>query len=191
MSPNPLPPGLKLARDVMTSAEEAALIERIEASGLAYYAYDPGNPRSSTSFGWKYDFQSDRFVPCAAIPEGFSAIADRAAEFAGLACDDFAECLLNRYEPGAVIQPHCDKPVWEHVIGISLGAPATMVFRHQDSGEERPVALPPRSIYLLADDARYVWQHSLPPMQSTRYSITFRTFSAEGLRRLEQCSAEI
>jgi DNA oxidative demethylase len=66
-----------------------------------------------------------------------------------------------------------------------------MVFRHPDSGEERPVPLPPRSLYVLAEDARYVWQHSLPPMRGTRYSITFRSFSAEGLRRLEECPAEI
>ena len=45
--------------------------------------------------------------------------------------------------------------------------------------------------YLLADDARFVSQHSLPPMGGTRYSITFRTFSAEGLRRLEACAEEI
>jgi alkylated DNA repair protein (DNA oxidative demethylase) len=66
-----------------------------------------------------------------------------------------------------------------------------MVFRHGESGEERAVTLAPRSMYLLAGDARYVWQHSLPPMQGTRWSITFRSFSAEGLRRLEDCAAEI
>ena len=63
--------------------------------------------------------------------------------------EHFAECLLNRYEPGAIIQPHLDKPVWEHVICVSLGAPATMIFRHQEMGEERSVALPPRSMYVL------------------------------------------
>lgn len=191
MPPIAMPPGLKLAQDVMTPADEAALIALIEGSGLAYSAYDPGNTRSSTSYGWKYDYANDSFVPCKPIPEGFRAIADTAAALAGLAYDDFAECLLNRYEPGAVIQPHLDKPVWEHVVGISLGVPTTMVFREPTSGEERPVELPPRSLYVLAGDARYVWQHSLPPMQGTRYSITFRTFSAEGLRRLEECPAEI
>jgi alkylated DNA repair dioxygenase AlkB len=191
MPPIATPPGLKLAQDVLTPAEEADLIALIEASGLAYSAYDPGNTRSSTSYGWKYDFANDSFVPCKPMPEGFRAIADKAAAFAGLVYKDFAECLLNRYEPGAVIQPHLDKPVWEHVVGVSLGVPTTMVFREPASGEERPVELPPRSIYVLAGDARHVWQHSLPPMQGTRHSITFRSFSAEGLRRLEHCQAEI
>lgn len=184
-------PGLKRAYDILTPDEEAALIVLIETSGLAYSAYDPGNRRSSASYGWKYDYATDSFAPCAPIPEGFRAIADKAAAFSGLAYGDFAECLLNRYEPGAVIQPHLDKPVWEQVIGVSLGVPTTMIFREPGSGEEQPIELLPRSIYMLAGDARHVWQHSLPPMQGTRYSITFRSFSAEGLRRLEQCPAEV
>jgi alkylated DNA repair protein (DNA oxidative demethylase) len=191
MPSHQIPPGLKLSQEVMDPAEEAALIHLIENAGLEYYAYDPDNPRSSKSYGWKYDFLKDTFVPCEPLPGGFAAIAQQAAAFAGLSPRDFAECLLNRYEPGAIIQPHCDKPVWEHVVGVSLGTPATMVFRHGESGEERAVTLAPRSMYLLAGDARYVWQHSLPPMQGTRWSITFRSFSAEGLRRLEDCAAEI
>ena len=191
MSSSAPPPGLKLAYDMMTPAEEAALVALIEDSGLTYPIFDPANRRSSTSYGWKYNLARDNFFACAAMPEGFRAVAARAAAFAGADAGDFAECLLNRYEDGAIIQSHHDKPVWEKVIGISLGEPATMIFRHPDTGEERPVPLPRRSMYVLGDDARYVWEHSLPPMQGTRYSITFRTFSAEGLRRLEMSSAEI
>ena len=191
MSSIETPPGLRLALEVISPAEETALIALMEAAELTCSVYDPGNPRASTAYGWDYDFKNDSFVPCAPIPQGFRALADKAAAFAGLAYADFAECLLNRYGPGAVIQPHVDKPVWEHVIGVSLGTPATMVFRHPGSGEERPVELPPRSMYLLGEDARHLWQHSLPPLRDTRYSITFRTFSAEGLRRLEECPAAI
>jgi DNA oxidative demethylase len=186
-----LPPGMKLAQEVLTPAEECRLVSLIETAGLSYYAYDPDNPRSSKSYGWKYNFLNDSFVPCEPLPEGLRGVAERAAEFAGVAAQDIAECLLNRYEPGAIIQPHLDKPVWDRVVGVSLGAPATMVFRHRDTGEELSVALLPRSAYLLADDARHVWQHGLPPMQGTRYSITLRTFSPEGLRRLQECPAEI
>jgi alkylated DNA repair dioxygenase AlkB len=191
MSSHQPPAGLRLATEIVTPGEEQALIAAIEGAGLSYYAYDPDNPRSSKSFGWKYDFLKDTFVRCEPLPAGYRAIAERAAAFAGIPADDFAECLLNRYEPGAMIQPHFDKPVWAHVVGISLGAAATMVFRHGESGGERRVELQPRSIYLLADDARYVWQHSLAPVRGTRWSITFRSFSTEGLRRLEQCAAEI
>ena len=185
------PSGLKLAYEVLTEEEEAELIELIEASQLIRKAYDPGNARSSASFGWTYDFARDTFAPCAPIPEGFQAIRETAAAFAGVAPADLAECLLNRYDPGAVIQPHQDKPVWDRVIGISLGSSAPMEFRRDGDGEAGPVVieLPPRSIYLLAGDARHVFTHALPPMERTRWSITFRSYSQEGRRLRKQAAS--
>jgi hypothetical protein len=187
------PRGLKLAYDAITPDEERELIALIEASGLSYLAYDADNPRSSTSYGWKYDFRNDCFVSCPPLLDGFRRIAQTAAAFAGVAPDDLAECLLNRYEPGAIIQSHLDKPVWDRVIGISLGTRATMNFRKAVDGgyDSAEAELLPRSMYLLADDARYVLEHSLPPMQGTRWSVTFRTLSEEGLRRLARDAAVI
>lgn len=180
----PAPPGLKLAYEIMTLEEEAQLIGRIQASGLADYAYDAANPRSSMSYGWKYDFRDDSFVACAPTPEGFGAICETAARFAGVEPGDLAECLLNRYDPGAIIQWHFDKPVWEHVVGISLGAAATMEFRKAtaDGCQHAAVELRPRSIYLLSGEARHAYQHSLLPVDGTRWSITFRSFSDVGLK---------
>jgi alkylated DNA repair dioxygenase AlkB len=42
---------------------------------------------------------------------------------------------------------------------------------------ERSIAveLAPRSIYRLDGEARWEWQHSIPPTPALRYSITFRT----------------
>lgn len=177
-----LPEGLKLAYEIMSPDEEATLIALIEAAGLSYHAYDADNPRSSASYGWTYDFRNDSFTPCGDMPDGFRGVRDAAATFAGVEPDDLAECLLNRYEPGAVIQWHFDKPVWKHVIGISLGSPVTMEFRKQvDRGYEYAAAeLLPRSMYLLSGEARHAFQHSLPPLTGKRWSITFRSFSEEG-----------
>lgn len=186
-----LPPDLKLAQEIMSPAEEVELIAFMEGEGLVQFAFDPNNPRSSKSYGWKYDFHSDRFLPCDALPANLRTVAARAADVAGLAPEDFAECLLNRYDDGAIIQSHLDKEVWDHVVGVSLGVPTTMVFRHSETGEERPITLQPRSVYVLQGASRYVWEHALPPIKGTRWSITFRKFSAEGLRRLEECPAEI
>ena len=186
-----VPPGLKLAHEIVTPEEETQLIGLIEASGLTHKRYDQDNPRSSTSYGWTYDFQNDTFVPCEPLPEGFRSICKIAGAFGGVDPDDLSECLLNRYGPGAIIQPHLDKPVWEHVIGISLGAPATMQFRKQaqDGYEQVSIELPPRSIYLLSRDARHVFQHSLLPLEQTRWSITFRSYSEEGRRLRDRTTA--
>lgn len=190
-----LPAGLTMRLEALTPQHETRLIGLIETSGLRYPPYDPGNARSSASYGWKYDYQGDRFQPCPPLPEGFAEVAAIAAAFAGKQTGDLAECLLNRYEPGALIQSHIDKPVWDLVIGISLGSASTMVFSRpapDSAGREViPVRLEPRSMFILSGDSRHAFEHALEPMQDMRWSITFRTFSQEGLARLRENAAEI
>jgi hypothetical protein len=52
------------------------------------------------------------------------------------------------------------------------------------------VHLPPRSIYLLTGEARLAYQHSLPPAEGRRWSITFRSFSPEGMAMRERALSE-
>jgi alkylated DNA repair dioxygenase AlkB len=107
-----------------------------------------------------------------------------AAAFAGLQPGDFVHVLLARYDPGAGIGWHRDRDVFEKVVGVSLGAPATLRFRRRTpSGFQRAnLEVVPRSAYLLAGEARHDWEHSIPPGQSLRFSITFRTLSDKGRR---------
>ena len=42
------------------------------------------------------------------------------------------------------------------------------------------LGLPARSAYVLGDEARRSWQHSVPPTPGLRYSITFRTLPRSG-----------
>lgn len=178
-----LPPGLKLACEFVTPDEERELIALIEAEGMEHIGYDPGNARCERTFGWEYDYPNDLIYPGNPMPACFAPIRDRAAAFAGIAPERIIQCLLLRYDPGSLIQPHCDKPVWDVVLGLSLGSPATMVF--VNGPDEFPVELPPRSIYLQTGPSRHVWQHSLPRISETRWGITFRDFSAEGIRQSE------
>src|SRR3546814_6366493 len=78
-----------------------------------------------------------------------------------------------------------DRPVFEHVIGVSLGAPATMRFRRRlDNKFERATAdLAPRSIYHMHGEVRNDWAHSIAAMDVPRWSITFR--SAEHTSELQ------
>jgi alkylated DNA repair dioxygenase AlkB len=177
-----LPPGLALATDVITPEEETQLISLIEACGPRRYPGDERGGLSAISFGWQYDMSNGHFSPCEPMPEGFVAVRDLAARFAGLVPESITQCLFNRYEKGAEIPWHIDKPIWEHVIGISLGAPTTMGFRKASGGDYQyaAVTLLPRSIYFMSGEARYSFAHSIPPMAERRWSITFRTFSVEG-----------
>ena len=72
--------------------------------------------------------------------------------------------------------------MFEHVLGLSLGAPATMRFRRRKPGgfDRATAVLAPRAIYHLTGEARHEWEHSITAMQATRWSITFRSLSEKG-----------
>jgi alkylated DNA repair dioxygenase AlkB len=65
------------------------------------------------------------------------------------------------------------------VAGISLLAPAPLRFRRKtDSKWERfTLTAEPRSAYLLRGEARHEWEHSIPPLETLRYSVTLRTLA--------------
>jgi alkylated DNA repair dioxygenase AlkB len=175
-------PGFKLAYDVITPEEEARLIELVESCNPQTYPGDEHGGLRAISFGWQYDLGSAAFSPCDPAPEGLSFARDIAARFAGLAPEDFVQCLLNRYEQGTEIPWHCDKPIWQDIVGVSLGSPTIMQFRKPVDGGYRygNAKLPPRSMYLLTGEIRALFDHSIPPVEATRWSITFRTFSDAG-----------
>jgi len=177
-----MPEGLALAPEVISPAQEAALIEACAGCDLAYYAQDPGNPRSRKSFGWEYDIAAGRFHPGDPMPSAFSEVRAIAANFAGVAADDIVDCLVIRYEPGALLQPHYDKPVFKDIVGLSLASDCDMVFSKpvELGGDEIVVRLPRRGMFKMTGDARTVYRHAIPPVVDTRWSLTFRTLTPAG-----------
>jgi alkylated DNA repair protein (DNA oxidative demethylase) len=175
--------GLSQASVFVAVDEEQRFIASIDATSLAPFRFHGWlGKRLTASYGWRYDFDTAAFAPTEPIPEWLLPVRERAARFAGLKPDDLVQALLIRYDPGAGIGWHRDRPVFEHVIGISLGAPATLRFRRRKSGgfERAAALLAPRSIYHLTGAARHEWEHSIAAMESTRWSITFRSLSEKG-----------
>jgi len=180
----PLLPGLAARDEFITPDEEAALIDAIGAIDLAPFRFQGWlGKRLTASFGWRYDFDTAAFDRTAPIPDFLLPLRARAAAFAGLQPEDLVQVLLVRYDPGAGIGWHRDRPVFEHVVGVSLGVPATMRFRRRrpEGGFDRfSLAMPPRSAYHLAGEVRHQWEHSIAEMDQRRWSITFRSLSAKG-----------
>ena len=171
-------PGLSAQCEFLTAAEEDILIARIEAAELTPFRFQQWEGKRLTrSYGWHYDFESGAFSRTEPLPKWLLPIADRAAKFANIEPDRIAQALLISYGPGAGIGWHRDRPVFEHVIGISLGAPTTMRFRRRNEAKFERFALPlaPRSIYHLDGEARSDWEHSISAMEAARWSITLRT----------------
>jgi alkylated DNA repair dioxygenase AlkB len=176
-------PGLSQAGAIVTPAEKRTLIAAIDAADLSPFRFHGWfGKRLTVSYGWGYDFGDASLSPSAPIPYWLLPLRAQAARFAQLKPDEFVQALLIRYDPGAGIRWHRDRPVFEHVVSISLGAPATMRFRQRKpSGFDRAMAeLAPRSIYHLTGEARHKWEHSIAPMPATRWSITLRTLSEKG-----------
>jgi len=181
----PLIAGLRYEEALIGEADERALIDKLTAADLSPFRFHGwfGN-RKTQSFGWRYDFEDASFAPTEPSPDWLQPLREMAAAFAGLQPGDFVHVLLARYDPGAGIGWHRDRDVFEKVVGVSLGAPATLRFRRRTpSGFQRAnLEVMPRSAYLLAGEARHDWEHSIPPGQSLRFSITFRTLSDKGRR---------
>ena len=176
----PVLPGLRSASDFVDAAEERMLIGHIDSTDLAPFRFQGWTgKRLTTSFGWSYDFEDGRFAAAAPLPEWLLPLRERAARFAGLAPDALAQALLIRYDPGAGIGWHRDRPVFEHVVGVSLGSAAAMRLRRRVEGGFRRVTLPlaPRSVYHLSGEVRHAWEHSIAPMEVPRWSVTFRSLA--------------
>jgi alkylated DNA repair dioxygenase AlkB len=111
------------------------------------------------------------------IPGFLLAIRQKAAAFAGITQSRLQHALVTEYAPGATIGWHRDRPEFEDVIGISLGAPCLFRLRRKNGmrWERASIELQPRSVYLLRGHTRWDWQHSIPPVDRLRYSVTFRT----------------
>ena len=181
--------GLTQADAIVAQSEEQALIASIDGVELSPFRFHGWlGKRLTASYGWRYDFDTASFGPTDPIPDWLLPLRERAARFARLEPDDLVQALVIRYDLGAGIGWHRDRPVFEHVIGVSLGAPATMRFRRRRPGgfDRASALLAPRSIYHLAGEARREWEHSIAAMAEPRWSITFRSLSAIGHRPTRQ-----
>jgi len=172
------PTGFRYRPELITAAEEGELLERL--SDLPFRAFEFHGyvgRREVVSFGWEYDFGRERIHRAGEVPAFLLPLRAKAAGFAGLAAEDLPHVLLTRYGPGAAIGWHKDKAVFGDVVGISLLASCVFRLRRRrgQAWERASVTAEPRSGYLLRGPARTEWEHSIPAVESLRYSITFRS----------------
>ena len=179
----PLVPGLAYREELIDQAEEQRLMGVIDGIELSPFKFQGWTGKRLTrTFGWRYDFDDRSFAPVDPLPEWLLPIRDKAAAFGGIEPDEIVHALVTRYDPGAGIGWHRDRPQFGKVIGVSLASPATLRFRQRTAPGFRRVSLelPPRSAYLLSGEVREQWEHSIAEHETLRYSITFRTLSDKG-----------
>lgn len=172
------PEGFRYEPELIGHAEEAALLARVRGlpfRDFEFHGYT--GKRRVVSFGWRYDFSGRQLRKADDIPDFLLALRPAAAEFAGMEPEELRHVLVTEYGPGAGIGWHRDKSVFGETVGVSLLSSCVLRLRRK-AGERKwervNVTAGPRSAYLLSGPARDVWEHSIPPVDALRYSVTFR-----------------
>jgi alkylated DNA repair dioxygenase AlkB len=177
--PAALPNGLVFLPDFIDAEEEARLLEGIRATPLREAQYKQFTARRRVaSFGAGYDYDENELTPAPEIAPFLLPLRTRVAHWAGVDETEFGYALIAEYRPGTPLGWHRDVPQFEMVAGISVGGSARMRFRPYPPQPRAPtftLDLPPRSAYILRDEVRWKWQHSIVATKELRYSITFRT----------------
>jgi alkylated DNA repair dioxygenase AlkB len=163
---------------LISPGEERALLDKLPALPFKEFEFHGFlGKRRTVSFGWHYDFNGGGLKQARLLPEFLLPLREQAAQFAGVEPSALEHALLIEYKPGAGIGWHRDRPQFGDVIGISLRAPCTFRLRHKTGSgwERRSLTAEPRSAYLLRGASRTEWEHSIPHLETLRYSVTFRT----------------
>lgn len=178
------PSGFAYRADAFTPAEEHAWARTLAALPFKPFEFHGYlGKRRIVSFGRRYDYADRRLRESTPMPGFLLPLRDRAAAVAGLAAESLQQALVTEYDAGVTIGWHRDKPMFEDVVALSFLAPCRLRLRRQrgDGWQRWATEIAPRSLYRLSGAARHAWEHSIPPVESKRYSVTFRTF-VEGRR---------
>ena len=165
--------------EAFTVAEERDWLHAIESlpfKSFEFHGYL--GKRRIVSFGWHYDYSGRALRPSTPMPNLLEPLRARAAAVAGLDAALLQQALVTEYDAGVTIGWHRDKPMFEDVVALSFLSPCRLRMRRKrDTGWVRcTTEIAPRSLYRLSGPARHDWEHSIPPVESKRYSVTFRTF---------------
>ena len=175
-----LPDGFRYRPDLISAGEERDLLEHIRRLPFKAFEFQGyTGKRRVVSYGWKYDYDKRRVEPREDIPDFLLPLRDKAAAFAEVPAAELQQALVTEYDVGAPIGWHKDKAVFGDVIGVSLLSAAPFRLRRPagDGWERVTITAEPRSVYLLRGPSRTEWEHSIPPVDQLRYSVTFRNFA--------------
>jgi alkylated DNA repair dioxygenase AlkB len=178
------PPGLSYTDDFISEEEEqqlCAAISKLQLHTFIFRGFEA--KRKVESFGYDYNFNDRSISPGKAIPAEFDFLINKTAAYLNIESKDFQELLVIEYPVGSVMNWHRDAPPFELIAGISLLSDCTLKFRPYEKskqGKGTLISLPVkrRSLYVMKDEIRNDWEHSVPKMKSVRYSITLRTLKS-------------
>jgi alkylated DNA repair dioxygenase AlkB len=176
-----LPGGFNYYPDFINETEENQLLESIqqlELQTMKFHQYEA--KRKVISFGKGWSFTEQQLKPGAPIPPDFDFLVDKIAQKLSMPRESIAQFLITEYPVGSVINWHRDAPPFDIIAGVSLLSNCNFKLRpHEKEKQTRAntIVLPVerRSLYSMQGPAKTEWQHSTAPVETVRYSLTFRT----------------
>ena len=177
------PDGFRYAPELITPEEEVELLARIgELPFREFEFHGYRGKRRVVSFGWHYNYATRELRQADDIPGFLLELRNVASQFAGMEPVDLQHVLVTEYGAGSGIGWHRDKPVFGIVVGISLLSPCVFRLRHRIGPrrwERLSLITEPRAGYILSGVVREEWEHSIPSVNSLRYSVTFRSVKGD------------
>jgi alkylated DNA repair dioxygenase AlkB len=174
-----LPAGFSYRAEAITPESEDCLLSQFRELPFKEFQFQGfEGKRRVVSFGWRYDFNEQKVLAAEPIPAFLLECYREVAAATGFVLPNLQQVLVTEYGPGAPIGWHRDRPAFGEVMGLSLGSSCTFRLRKsigQRKWERVAIPLERRSAYLLQGPARWEWEHSIPPVEALRYSITFRS----------------
>jgi alkylated DNA repair dioxygenase AlkB len=175
------PAGFSYFPDFITADEEKKLIETVKTLKLETFLFRGYEAkRKVASFGYDYHFDNRSISKGKSIPEAFHPLIASVADHLKLNPEEITELLVTEYPPGSVINWHRDAPPFRLIAGISLLTDCNFRLRPYDKAKQNrksiiSVPVKQRSLYVMQDEAREEWEHSISETKALRYSITLRT----------------
>ena len=173
------PQGLGYVEAFVMPALERELIGHVSSLPLQPFQFGAfEGKRRVASFGFRYDYTSQRLQPAAPIPGWLLPLIERVETYGGPSTQ-IAQVLCTEYDVGVGIGWHRDKPHFDRIFGLSLGSPCKLRFRRAvgEKWQRYTLEAAPRSLYTMSGESRRIWEHSIPDVEAPRYSITFRTIT--------------
>jgi alkylated DNA repair dioxygenase AlkB len=174
------PEGLRYCAGFVSAQTEKVLISRIQKLPLQPFQFGQfEGKRRVASFGFRYDYGLRRLQQADPVPAWLTEIVAEVETFGGPATR-VQQVLCTEYDLGVGIGWHRDKPHFGRIFGLSLGSACKFRFRRPagKTWDRFTLDAEPRSLYMIAGASRQIWEHSIPAVESPRYSITFRTMSS-------------
>ena len=179
---NAAPAGLRYQPEFVSETIEAELISRISELPLQPFQFGAyQGKRRVASFGFRYDYALRKLQEADPIPAWLASIIASVEQYGDLPAGCVRQILCTEYDVGVGIGWHRDKPHFDQIFGLSLGAACKFRFRRAAGAkwERFTLSAEPRSLYMMSGESRQAWEHSIPAVEQRRYSIPFRTMRAD------------